>query len=203
MSFLESLGKSKSINLLAGAAIRAKRGGERKWQMGVELTGSSKHYVKLAVHYGSQVLSRFPKTESRGYQMASELERMINLIVNEGVWPDSNLIRYADADGVVELMEAEAVNGGEILNAGLIVPSGMLEPTLVFEEPVQMSDEGLIYSVIGLWQVVVNVLDNEGVEKLDRVLRYFNSYLSEGISPTDGITAQTLANRALREAGVH
>jgi hypothetical protein len=201
MSFLEKLKSSSAVKLLAGAVIAARRGGDGKWQFAVTLEGKPEHYGPLAVHFGSQVLARFPKSESAGYARASELERMINLIVNEGVWPGSNLIRYADAEAVMELVPAGTVSGGEQVVAALIIQSGSSEPTLIFEEPVALSDEGLVYAVIGLWQAVVNLLDNTGVEALDRLLRYFNSYLDEGISPADAVAARNLANRAVQEAG--
>ncbi|MGB9742358.1 MAG: hypothetical protein ACP5JB_06170 [candidate division WOR-3 bacterium] len=200
MSFLEKLNASAAVKLLAGAVIKVQRNPEGRWQLAVELQGKPEHYGLLAVHFGSQVLARFPKSDSAGYARASELARMINLIVNEGVWPGSNLIRYAGVEEMLKLLPNDAFTPGETMTAALIVQTGMTEPTLVFEEPVQLSAEGLIYAVIGLWQAVVNVLDNEGVERLDRMLRYFNSYLDDGITPGDALAAQNLANRAVREA---
>ncbi|MEO0009580.1 MAG: hypothetical protein ABIK22_02095 [candidate division WOR-3 bacterium] len=202
MSFFDSLSKSKTLTLLAGAAIRAEQGADRKWQLGVGLKGKSDYYVPLAVHYGSQVLARFPKSEAQGYERASGLERMINLIVNEGIWHSCNLIRYADAEGAMVLVPVERITRPEELGVALILQPELAEPTLVFDEPVPLTDEALVYSVIALWQAVVNVLDSEGVENLDRVLRYFNSYLDEGITPSDAVSAQHLASRALREAGL-
>uniref|UniRef100_A0A7V3PT97 Uncharacterized protein n=1 Tax=candidate division WOR-3 bacterium TaxID=2052148 RepID=A0A7V3PT97_UNCW3 len=201
MSFLEKLKKGTEVKLLAGAIIRAQRKADGSYQIGVELQGKPENYGVLAVHFGSQVLARFPKTEASGYEQASALERMINLIVNEGVWQKSNLIRYADAERALELVPIDKVERGEVLTMALILHTGTTEPILIFEEPVQLSDEGLIYAVIGLWQAIVDVLDNEGVESFDRILRYFNSYLDEGISPADPLAAQNLANRAVREAG--
>ncbi len=200
MSFFDSLSKSKTLTLLAGAVIRAEQGADGKWQLGVGLKGKPNYYIPLAVHYGSQVLARFPKNEARGYERASKLERMINLIVNEGIWHGCNLIRYADAEGTVVLVPVDRIKDAPELGAALIRQPELTEPTLVFDEPVPLTDEALVYSVIALWQAVVNVLDSEGVENLDRVFRYFNSYLDEGISPSDSISAQHLASRALREA---
>lgn len=202
MSFFDCLAKSKTLTLLAGAAIRAEQGADNRWQLGVKLKGKFEYYVPLAVHFGSQVLARFPKAEARGYERASELERMINLIVNEGIWQGCDLIRYADADQALVLVPVEQITRPEELGAALIRQPELTEPTLVFDEPVPFTDEVLVYSVIALWQAVVNVLDSEGVENLDRVLRYFNSYLDEGISPSDAVSAQHLASRALREAGL-
>lgn len=202
MSFFDSLTKSKTLTLLAGAAIRAEQGPDNRWQLGVGLRGKSEYYVPLAVHFGSQVLARFPKNEARGYERASGLERMINLIVNEGIWQGCDLIRYADAEQTMVLVPVERITRPEELGVALIRQPELNEPTLVFEEPVPLADEALVYSVIALWQAVVNVLDSEGVENLDRALRYFNSYLDEGISPSDAVSAQHLASRALREAGL-
>ncbi len=196
MSFLEQLKNGKMMQFLAGVVVNVVKQSDGKLRYFVQLTGKSDKYVLLGLQFGSQILARFPKNESRGYELASTLERMVNLIVNEGIWPNSDLIRYADATGVMELSDHLNNEDGDRIEAALIISSAGEAPTLVFSEPLEVSDEALLYAVIAVWQALVGVLDNTGVERFDRALRYFKSYLDDGICCADPIVAASLANRA-------
>jgi len=200
VSFLWQLEKGKGVQFLAGVAAKVAKQGDGKWKYRVQITGKPDKYVLLGLQFGSHILARFPKNESRGYELATTLERMVNLIVNEGIWPNSDLIRYADASEVMKLSGPADEIGGEMLEAGLIIAPGSEAPTLIFAEPFKVPDEALMYSVIAVWQTLIGVLDNTGVEKFDRALRYFNSYLDEGLNCSDSMIAANLANRAYRAA---
>ncbi|MGQ9677665.1 MAG: hypothetical protein ACUVUD_00055 [bacterium] len=202
MNLFERLTQGKKVKIIAGLKITAVQQPNDTWQFSVDfpLAGEKSDNALLALHYLSHILARYPKEESRGYEMATKIRTMLTTIVNEGVWPDSDLIRYADArDKIVLLENGELVNG-ETISAALIFPPGSGEPDLVLEEPIRVTDEGLAFSVVAVLQAILKILDPETVERFDRALRYFNSYLDEGASCSDPATACNLANRAFKES---
>jgi hypothetical protein len=200
MNLFERLTQGKTIKLIAGLKIDARRANDGSWQFAVDfpIKAPKKDNVRLALHYLSHILARFPKQESHGYEMATTLRAMLTLIVNEGVWPGSDLIRYADVQDKVTLLDTGEIADGETVYAALIVPPGSNEPDLVFEEPIKLADEGLVLSVVAVLQALLKILDSETIDNLDHALRYFNSYLDEGASCADPATACNLANRALK-----
>jgi len=200
MNLFERLTQGKTIKLIAGLKIDARRANDGRWQFAVDfpIKAPKKDNVCLALHYLSHILARFPKQESHGYEMATTLRAMLTLIVNEGVWPGSDLIRYADAQDKVTLLDTGKIADGETVYAALIVPPGSNEPDLVFEEPIKLADEGLVLSVVAVLQALLKILDSETIDNLDHALRYFNSYLDEGASCADPATACNLANRAFK-----
>lgn len=200
MNLFERLTQGKTVKLIAGLKIDALRQNDGKWQFAVDfpVKAQKPDYVLLALHYLSHTLARFPKQESRGYEMATNLRAMLTLIVNEGVWPGSDLIRYAGAQDKIALLEPGKIANGETIYAALIVAPGSGEPDLAFEEPIKVADEGLVFSVVAVLQALLKILDPETIDRLDHALRYFNSYLDEGASCADPATACNLANRAFK-----
>ncbi len=202
MSLLEALKKGGDVRLLAGVEVKALRSEERRWRFQVELAGerSANNYVLLGLHYLAHTLARYSPLDPKGYELGTDLRNMLTLIVNEGIWPGSDLMRYAGVQEQMVLLEPGEDLTGERVAAALILPPGSDEPTLVLEEPIKVAEEGLVFSVVAILQAILRMMDNEGIELLDRALRYFTSYLNEGAVCSNPATAANLANRALRES---
>lgn len=202
MNLFERLTQGEEVKIVAGVKIVALQQPDGKWQFSVDfpLPAKKNEYVLLALHYLSHILARYPKEERRGYEMVTRIRALLTMIVNEGVWADSDLIRYTEFQDKIALLESGKVINGETINAALIFLPSSGEPDLVFEEPVKVADEGVAFSVVAVLQAVLKTLDLEAIELLDRALRYFNSYLDEGAICSDPATARNLANRALKES---
>lgn len=202
MNLFERLTQGKEVKIVAGVKIATLQQPDGKWQFAVEfpLPAKEREYLLFALHYLSHIIARYPKEERRGYEMVTRIRALLTMIVNEGLWPDSDLIRYTESQDKIILIEGDKVINGETINAALIFPPGSGEPDLVFEEPIRVTDEGLAFSVVAVLQAILKILDPETVERFDRALRYFNSYLDEGASCSDPATACNLANRAFQES---
>ncbi len=202
MSLLEQLKKGGGVRLLTGVQVWAEKTGEGRWRFRVEFAGQpgDDDYVLLGVHYLSHILARYSPADPKGYELGTTLRDMLTLIVNEGVWPGSDLLRYAGVQEEVALVDSGGELTGEKIVAGLIVPPGGDGPDLVLEEPLKVAEEGVVFSVVALLQALLGVLSNEGIETFDRALRYFVSYLDEGATCSNPASACNLANRALRES---
>ncbi|MGQ9707779.1 MAG: hypothetical protein ACUVUR_02755 [bacterium] len=200
MSFLERLQNDRTVKLLAGLKISATKAADGSWHLEVEPIGEQKNYVLLGLQFCSHILARYPEKRATGYQPARLLQEMLNLIVNEGVWTGSDLLRYIGANERIQLVKLDKKVNTLHLCAALITSAVSNEPGLVFEEPVEIPDEVLIFFPVAVFQAILEHLDDAGIELLDRSLRYFYSYLGDGTPCSDLISATNLANRAWRAA---
>jgi hypothetical protein len=200
MSFWERLKDDNRVKFRAGLTISAAKTSDGRWQLGVAIRGAPEDYVLLGLHFCTHILALYPEGRSRGYDPAQELQRMLNQIVNEGVWAGSDLMRYAGINGQVQLVIPEKEVKGKNLSAALIMPAAGAGPDLLIEEPVAIADEALVFSPIAVFQALVQCLDDPGIELLDRSLRYLYSYFGAGVVIRDPATARHLANRAWQEA---
>jgi hypothetical protein len=161
--------------------------------------GRVSDYVLMALHYFGHVLGRYSKDDSRTYELAGELRQAVYHIIEEGVWPGSNLLEYARL--------AEPVEFTASARDGLAIPVALIRPLLgddldlAFDLPAGASDKELILSVVVLFQGVMAVLDKGSIELFDKSLRYLQSFHEEGADWTVPGAARNLANRAFREAG--
>ena len=190
MSLFQKLGSAQGVKMLCGmtVVIGEAQPGKRRRASAVpsQTTGRAcrvPDYVLLSLHYYGQILSRYSKDETRTYELAGELRQAIYHIIEEGVWPGSNLV------------------GGKTIPVALIRPLLGDDLDLACELPSDATDEELILSVVVLLQGVMAVLDNDSVELLDKSLRYLQSYHEEGADWTVPGAARNLANRAFRAAG--
>ena len=206
MSLFQKLGSAQGVKMLCGmtVVIGEAQPGKRRRASAVpsQTTGRAcrvPDYVLLSLHYYGQILSRYSKDETRTYELAGELRQAIYHIIEEGVWPGSNLVDYAQVSDRLEF--AAQVVGGKTIPVALIRPLLGDDLDLACELPSDATDEELILSVVVLLQGVMAVLDNDSVELLDKSLRYLQSYHEEGADWTVPGAARNLANRAFRAAG--
>lgn len=202
MSFLEQLKKVPGVKMRLGLNLAVDKGEDGVWYFRPNWTsgGKEEDYILFGLHYFSNVLARYPKSDSHGYEMATTLRHIVVMIVNEGVWPGSDLVKYAGLTDRVRIGDMKAAPGGEEVDAALVMTRDGVEPSLMLAEPVKVGDEGLVFSVVVVLQGVVEALGDRGVELFDRALRYFNSFLDEGAACSDLPTATSMANRAWQMA---
>jgi len=206
MSLFQKLGSAQGVKMLCGmtVTIGAAQPGKKRPASAVpsQTTGRAcrvPDYVLMALHYYGHILSRYSKDETRTYELAGELRQAIYHIIEEGVWPGSNLVDFAQVADRVEFVP-EAVMGKTIPMA-LIRPLLGDDLDLALDLPVDATDEELILSVVVLLQGVMAIIDDDTVELLDKSLRYLQSYHEEGADWTVPGAARNLANRAFRGAG--
>jgi hypothetical protein len=202
MSLFDKLAGAQGVRMICGMTVTIgpnDPGNTRQFHVKPVDGGRKADYVLLALHYYSQVLSRYPKTESRTYELAGELRTMVERIVEEGIWPGSDLVRYARADGKMKVTDARFE--GRTVNAAVIRPVMGDDLDMALELPANATDDELILSVVAVLQGMMSILDDDALELLDRALRYLRQYHNEGADYSDPAAARNMANRAFREAG--
>lgn len=207
MGFFKKLDEVSGLRLLCGMTVTIGRelsGEQRLFAFRTESGGraaSPGEYTLLALHYYGHILARYPKDHSVGYQRASELQWWVGRIIEEGIWPGSDLIRYSGQSDRMRLVDADVALDGPEIRAALIRPLLGDDLDAVFELPAGVGDEELMLSVIAVLQGMMRVLDDNGIQLIDRALRYLRSYHDEGADYTAPVAARNLANRAFRDAG--
>lgn len=205
MALLEKLIGADGVRMLCGLRVVIGEGTASPRRLAVEIVPGPKEpgpddRVLLALHYYAAILARYPKDVSATYQLASDLRWMVDKIVEEGLWPGSDLRKYA---GVAQELELAVPGGltGRTAEAAVIRPLLGEDLDLALELPRGAPETDLMLSVVAVLQAVLNQLDDSGTELMDRALRHLRRSLDEGADYTAPGAARNLANRALREAG--
>lgn len=158
-------------------------------------------YVLLATHYTTSILARFPREDNDLDRYGMELRQVVADIVNQGVWPGSDLI--ADAQ-LKEQMRLDQPGGSTGVSQVAIVLMRSLasdDLDVAVEVPPTVSHETLVRTVPAMLQSVVTTAAEPEIELLDRCLRYLMTHIGEGAHYGDPAAARSLANSAFREAG--
>ncbi|MFO7650419.1 MAG: hypothetical protein R6X13_03635 [bacterium] len=205
MTLFSKLRSAQAVQMLCGATVTAgkKNGGRRPFAFvpaALDRTVPQSDYVLLAAHYYSNILGRYPRDESRTYQLSSDLHWMVHLIVERGVWPDSNLFDYAGVGDDVELVGRGDLEGQRV-GVALIRPLLGVDLDVGVEIPAGMPDEDVNLSVIAMLQGILPMLDEKAMVLFDHVLRRIRLYHNEGADYSDPTAAPRLVNQAFRDAG--
>jgi len=209
VGLFEKLSAAQGVKMLCGVTLAAQRSGSA-WQFAVlpaQLDRQVKpgEYVLLALQYYSQVLTNYPRSNPALEAIADDLQEMVRRIIEEGIWTDSDLIRYAGVGS--RLSVATAADAAPAKNPDVQTYVALIRPllgddlSLAVETSPTVTDELRTLSVIALLQGVLPLLDGPGVELLDCALRHLKSYHDEGADYSDPAVARNMANRAFREAG--
>jgi hypothetical protein len=161
-------------------------------------------YILLALHYQSQALARYPRSDAKLDPIGMDLRWRAGKIIEEGIWADSDLLNYAgvtDKARMVRDRSALGTQGIRTFNAALIRPLAGDDLDMALELPPDVTPEELNISVFALMQGVLWMMDDEHVQLMDRAFRYLKSYWDEGAEYGDPAAARNMANRALRDAG--
>jgi len=158
------------------------------------------HYVLLGLQCYASVFARYPRSERTTERYAAELLEMARLIIEEGIWPDSDLLRYAGISDRVRLVE-QPPPAAKLTTLQLARGPGAGEFELLVSPAHDMTGDETILSVIVLLQGLLPLLDAAAVKVLDHGLRYAKSFQDEGMDYANPVAARSMANRAFREAG--
>ncbi|MEO0073471.1 MAG: hypothetical protein ABIK43_02260 [candidate division WOR-3 bacterium] len=204
MDFFQKLDSAEGLKLLCGMVITVgprSAGGQQQFSVRTvqgRRGAKAAEYGLLALHYYGHILARYPRAESVGYERSGSLQAWIGRIIEEGIWPGSDLVSYAGLSE--EMCVVPATEGREILVA-LIRPLFGEDLDAVVEIPAGIEERTLMLSVVALLQGLIPVLDDDSVQLLDNALRYLRSYHDEGADWSAAGAARSLANRAFRQAG--
>ncbi len=157
-------------------------------------------YALLAMHYYSHILSGYPREDLQLDKFGMKLRQMVADIIEQGIWPGSDLLRYAGVQDKVLLLGSEESEGKKI-HAFLFRTLLADDLDLALEIPPSIDNDVLNLSVIALFQKATEMFDEPEIELLDKSLRYIRTYIYEGANYASPAAAQNLANRAFREAG--
>jgi len=204
MNLFDKLGKAQGVKMLCGAAIAFEKSGTG-YSFAVKTAPTERptrpgEHVLLALHYYSQVLTRYPRSRPDTERIALDLQEMIRLVVEEGIWTDSDIISYADLDERMKMVPQVSEGAAEI-RAALIRPLLSDDLDVAVEEPATITDDERVLSVFALLQGILPLLDGAGVKLFDYALRHLKSFHDEGGNYSDPAAARNMANRAFREAG--
>uniref|UniRef100_A0A7C4GEH1 Uncharacterized protein n=1 Tax=candidate division WOR-3 bacterium TaxID=2052148 RepID=A0A7C4GEH1_UNCW3 len=205
MALLQKLAKAESVKMLCGMRVAFGTGTTNPRRVSVEVVPGAREpgpddQVLLGLHYYATVLSRYPKDSSVTYKFASDLRWMVDKIVEEGLWPGSDLRKYAGVADELELA-GPGEPSGQTVEAAVIRPLLGDDLELAMEIPRELPETDLMLSVVAVLQTILGRLDDAGAELFDRALRILRRSLDEGADYAAPGAARNLANRALREAG--
>lgn len=205
MTLFSKLGTASAVQMLCGATVTAgtKNGGRRPFAVApvtLQRKVSPRDYVLMAAHYYSNILGRYPRDETRTYVLSSDLHWMVHLIVERGIWPESDLFSYAGLGDEAELVDRPVADGQQI-GVALIRPMLGNDLDVGVEIPTGMPDEDVNLTVIALLQGVISMLGERELMLFDEVLRKIRLFHNEGADYSDPTLAPQLANQAFREAG--
>ncbi|MEO0086167.1 MAG: hypothetical protein ABIK37_05995 [candidate division WOR-3 bacterium] len=205
MALLDKLAGAGGMKMLCGMRVVFGDGAKAPRRIAVQLAAGAKEprpdeLVLLGLHYYSAVLARYPKDTSVTYKLASDLRWMVDKIVEEGLWPGSDLRKYAGVAEELEVVESDELSGVAV-EAAVVRPLLGDDLDLVLDIPLKLPETDLLLSVVAVLQAILGRLDDAGAELLDRALRHLRRSLDEGADYAVPGAARNLANRALREAG--
>ncbi len=205
MTLFKKLDETKGVSVLHGVTIRYRGTNDDPRVFTVvpaELARATRprDYVLLALHYCTHVLARYPRTDSRLDRFGMELRQLISYIIDQGVWPGSDLFEYSGTDDRAALADV-GPDEGEVINAVLMRSVEADDIDLALEVPEGAEEKTLVLSVVALLQAVTNDSPEPEIELLDKALRYLRTYVGEGADYGSPAAARNLANRSFREAG--
>jgi hypothetical protein len=208
MSLFDKLAGAKGVTMLCGVTLSEVKAAPGHIFALEPVKGTRKakpsEYILLALQYQSQILARYPRSDSKLDPFGMELRLMAGKIIEEGIWADSDLLKYAELGDKVKMVRTRAELGTQpvrTFNAALIRPLAGDDLDLALETPPDAMDEELTISIFALMQGVLWMMDDEHVLLMDRAFRYLKSYWDEGAEYGNLAAARNMANRALRDAG--
>ncbi len=206
MDLFAKLERTDGITILCGVTVATGKPSDGKYPFAVmpaqlERDVRKSDYVLLAVHYYSHILARYPREDLELDEFGVGLRRMVAEVIEQGIWPGSDLLRYAGVQDDVRLVKPDEKLEGKGIHAALLRALMADDLDLALEIPDGIDNEVLNLSVIALLQGMTEMLDEPEIELLDKSLRYMRTYVGEGANYASLAAAQNLANRAFREAG--
>jgi hypothetical protein len=205
MSLFLKLKDSQGMKMLCGFTVRIGDPAGGTCDFAVEAARldrdpDSRDQVLAAMHYYSHVLARFPRSESDLDRYGMDLREMVSQILEQGIWPGSNLLRYAGVSDQARLVEPGTLASGRDVAAVLYRSTLADDLDLALDVPENVGHEELVLSVPVFLQGLTGILGEPELELLDKALRYFRVYVGEGADYGSPVAARTLANRSFREA---
>jgi len=206
MDLFNRLRSSKEVTMLCGATvgIGPLKGDKRSYSFEpaeLDREAGMADYVLLAMHYYSHILARYPREDGDLDKYGIELREAMSHIVEEGIWPGSDLMRYAQVDDRACFAQPGELKGASEVGAVLFRAMMGEDLDLALEIPENLDNPELVLSVPAVFQGMMGILDEPALELLDKALRYYRTYIGEGANYASPAAAKNLANRAFREAG--
>ncbi len=202
---MAELKSSKDMTIISGVAVNIGPA-ERPQVFGVVPVdvgrkNREQELVLLAVHYYTHVLGRYPRTDNKLDAFGMNLREMVSNIVEQGIWPGSDLLRYAGVQDSCRLVKPAEVKPGREVHAVLYRSLDAEDIDLTLEPGPGVTEDELLLSVVCVLQYVSSAVHEPAIELLDKALRYLRVYIGEGANYGSMAAARSLANRAFREAG--
>jgi hypothetical protein len=207
MGLIEKLAAAKGVRMLCGLNV-AEAGSGKSYHFAVEPAPNGNQckvsdFVLLALHYESQMLARYPRSDSKLDAWGMELRYLVGRVIEQGIWADSDFLEYTALADHVKFSPklSELKDAKRSFSLALIRPVEHDDLDLAVELPPDPTPDELICSVIAVMQGVLKALDDDGALLMDRAFRYLKSYYDEGAEYGDPAAARSMANRAFRDAG--
>jgi len=157
--------------------------------------------VLLAVHYYTHVLGRYPREDSKLDAFGMNLREYVSNVIEQGIWPGSDLLRYAGVLESCRLAKPDEVKSGREVHAVLYRSLDAEDIDLTIEPGPGVTEDEMLFSVICVFQYVTSAVREPAIELLDKALRYLRMFIGEGANYGSMAAARSLANRAFRESG--
>jgi hypothetical protein len=206
LDFFSRLKSSEGVALLSAATVTVGEEADgkrsfafRKMELDRMVRGSD--YVLFGVHYYTHVLARYPRHDSDLDKYGMLLRQYIHDIVEQGIWPESDLIGYAGQSDSMRLAGPDEELEGLDIHAVVIRTVMAEDLDMALEVPDGIDPPVLNQSVVAVLQALTNMFGESEIELLDKTMRYIHMYVGEGADYGTLAAAQNLANRSFREAG--
>jgi hypothetical protein len=206
LDFFSKLESSEGVALLSAATVTVGEEADgkrpfafRKMELDRMVRGTD--YVLFGVHYYTHVLARYPRYDSDLDRHGMLLRQYVHDIVEQGIWPGSDLIRYAGLSDRIRLLGPDEELEGRGIRAVVIRTVMAEDLDMALEVPEGVDPPELNQSVVAVLQALTNMIGESEIELLDKSMRYIHMYVGEGADYASLAAAQNLANRAFREAG--
>jgi len=206
LDLFSKLKSSEGVALLSAATVTVgdEADGKRPFafrKIGLDRMVRGSDLVLFGVHYYTHVLARYPRHDSDLDKHGMLLRQYIHDIVEQGIWPGSDLLRYAGQSDMMRLVGPDEEMEGRDIHAVVIRTVMAEDLDMALEVPEGIDPPELNQSVVAVLQALTDSFNESEIELLDKTMRYIHMYVGEGADYGTLAAAQNLANRAFREAG--
>jgi hypothetical protein len=166
----------------------------------------STELVRLTLHYYARILFTLNQSEPQLSESALRLIKMMQRIINKGIYKDSNILRDAGIDRAAKMASSEPGDKPREITATLLFIDKK-ERQIKTDIPRNITAKHLIYSVMTLMHSILIYLDQEQIDNLNRSISNMNAAYNAGQSysdkknlvmiPTNAFTSAISFNSAL------
>ena len=146
-------------------------------------------FIRLVLYYYAKILFNFDPADPQMSAAALLLKKTIQSLLDKGIHKDSNILKDANIDDVVMMVSSPQWflprNKPREIVATLFFVDTTKEQLILTDIPKNVYIQHLVFSVMVLLQAVLEKLDQECIDVLNRSLSNMNKHYDSGESYSD------------------